>query len=100
MGTWRLDKIPASSGKAISVSFNDDDFHFVRDSQTSSSTEAMIQGHMLIVIPAPESVKKNLASSESSRKPLMDSMMSPVSRLLCRPLLSARDNRKSSETVR
>ena len=98
MGTWRLDKIPASSGKAINVSFNDD-FHFVRDSQTSSRTEAMIQGHMFIVIPAPESVKKNLASSESSRKPLMVSMMSPVSRLLCRSLLSARENRKSSETV-
>ena len=57
----------------------------------------MIQGHKFIVIPAPESMKKILASSESSRKPRMVAMMSPVSRLLSGPLLSARENRKSSE---
>ena len=54
---------------------------------------------MLIVIPAPESVKKILASSESSRKPRMVSTMFAESRLLSRPLLSARENRKSSERV-
>ena len=60
----------------------------------------MIQGHKFIVIPAPVSVKKILASSESSMKPRMVATMSPVSRLLSRPLLSARENRKSSKRVR
>ena len=59
--------------------------------------EEMIQGHRLIVTPAPESVKKSLARSEFSRKPLMVSMMSLVSRLLSKPLPSAREKRKSRE---
>ena len=104
--------IPASNGKAKQNVVLTSDLllkgwlrgYFIkifknRDLQTSRSTEEMIQGHMLIVIPAPESVKKILASSESSRKPRMVATMSPVSRLLSRPLLSARENRKSSEVV-
>ena len=91
--------IPASKGKAEEYNL-DDHHHFIGDSQTSSRMEEMIQGHRFIVTPAPESVKKSLARSEFSRKPLMVSMMSPVSRLLSKPLPSAREKRKSREMQR
>ena len=96
-GTWRLDRIPASRGKAEYHNPDPDHHYFIGDSQTSSRMEEMIQGHKLIVTPAPESVKKSLARSEFSRKPLMVSTMSPVSRLLSMPLPSAREKRKSRE---
>ena len=95
-GTWRLDRIPANRGKA-EYHNPDPDHHFIGGLQTRSRMEEMIQGHKLIVTPAPESVKKSLARSEFSRKPLMVSMMSPVSKLLSMPLLSTREKRKSRE---
>ena len=91
--------IPASKGKAEEYNL-DDHHHFIGDAQTSSRMEEMIQGHRFIVTPAPESVKKSLARSEFSRKPLMVSMMSPVSRLLSKPLPSASEKRKSREMQR
>ena len=64
------------------------------DSQMSRRMEDTIQGQRLMVTPAPESVKKSLARSESSRMRVMESSSrapAPVS-------LFARENRKSRKS--